>query len=63
MRTRPPTYTEMVAWIALNDDPGETDAAVVMDQVTVALVADVTGRSAGAVAADVVRYRRKGGAQ
>lgn len=54
------SYREGVAWIALNDDPGEDhalDPSEIQSMITVALLADLFGKEPYYVAVDVVRYR------
>lgn len=48
---------EAVAWIGLNDEPTETDRAIISEQITVAMVADVYGWTPLAVADMVIRFR------
>lgn len=58
-RRAPKPYAVACAWIAANDNPGEqTDnPESVQGYVTVALVADLYGRTQDEVARDVVRAR------
>jgi hypothetical protein len=53
-----PSYREAVEWIALNDDESETRVAVIEGLTTVALVADLFGRSQRTVARAVRNYRK-----
>jgi hypothetical protein len=57
--TRRPGYREAVVWIALNDNPGDDHpASVLVEYLTVVLVADLFGREPFQVAADVLKARR-----
>ncbi len=54
-------YRFAVEWIALNDGPGDSDALdpeAVQDLVSIALVADMFGKSTLEVAQAVVKYRQ-----
>lgn len=56
------SYRTAVAWIALNDGAGDSDALEVEPvsmMLTVTLVADLFDVEEWKVAADVVRYRRE----
>lgn len=56
-------YSDAVAWIADNDSNGDSDALeteTVSGYVTTLLVADVFGKDAQQVAADIVARRKKG---
>ena len=53
-----PTYTQAVRWIALNDDE-DIGTAATGYIVTICLVADLFGRSEGAVAVAVLAHRRR----
>ncbi len=49
-----------IEWIAMNDEPAETsDAEAIAGLVTVALVADLFGKSPEEIARRVLRYRNK----
>jgi hypothetical protein len=52
-------YMEAVAWIANNDEPGETDAETVSEMISVLLVADLWRKEPEQVADDVLRARSK----
>jgi hypothetical protein len=55
-------YQTAVAWIALNDGPGDSDAhkvSHVAGTVTVLLVADLFGYKPETVARAVVKYRKE----
>lgn len=54
-----PRYDLAVEWIALNDEPGERDVAVVDSLISVVLVADLWHVSPADVARDVVRFRER----
>lgn len=54
------SYREAIAWIALNDDPGATDALdsnSIKGNVTVVLIADIFDIDPTKVAIDVVLKR------
>ena len=53
-----PTYREAVEWIAVNDDPDETRAARIAQNLTVQLVADLFALSTVTVARDIARVRK-----
>jgi hypothetical protein len=53
-----PTYNRAVRWIAYNDNDAELDQAAIEEYITVALVADLFGKSTESVAADVFRVRK-----
>jgi hypothetical protein len=52
-------YLRAVKWIAFNDEEGDTTVSVVKGYLSVALVADVFGKTIQQVAEAVVRQRRK----
>lgn len=55
------SYREAIAWIALNDSAGDSDAldpVRASELVTAALVADLFGADESRVGADIVRYRK-----
>lgn len=52
------SYRRGVAWIALNDEPTETDGETVAGQISVLLLADLFEKEAEVVAAAILRYRR-----
>lgn len=52
-----PTYNRAVRWIAYNDNDAELDQAAIEEYVTVALVADLFGKTAQKVAVDVFNVR------
>lgn len=52
-----PKYAAAIAWIGENDEPTCRDSGEIADQLTVLLVADVFGHSAGIVTNDVLDYR------
>jgi len=53
-----PTYNRAVRWIAYNDNDAELDQAAIEEYVTVALVADLFGKTTDKVAADVFNVRK-----
>lgn len=53
-----PSYNRAVRWIAYNDNDAELDQAAIEEYVTVALIADLFGKSTEKVAADVFRVRK-----
>lgn len=55
-------YDDAVYWIARNDEPGENDANVLKDLISIVLTADIFDRDPKAVALDVVRTRMMIGA-
>ena len=61
-RMKRASYREGIAFIALNDDPGDANALDekwVRGYVTVVLMSELFGVETDRVARDVVRYRRK----
>jgi len=52
-------YRYGVAWIALNDDPLETDPEAISGLISVLLLADLFSVEPERVAQDVIRFRRK----
>lgn len=59
MVTKQPSFREGVAWIALNDSPGDAaDAETIAGYISVALLADLFGKDPADVARSVVNYRR-----
>jgi hypothetical protein len=54
-----PSYREGVEFIALNDDPNNTDPETVMGTLTVGLLSALFGVTHDRVASDVVRFREK----
>lgn len=54
------SYREGIDWIALNDEPGTDDPAVVADQISVLLLADLFEKEPEEVAHAVIRHRKKG---
>lgn len=50
-------YRFAVAWIAENDETAETDLKAVSEQVTVLMLADMTGKDPEVVARDVLKAR------
>jgi hypothetical protein len=58
-----PSYKAAIAWLALNDGPGDDEACdpeMVSGLTTVILVADLFGVEATKVAHDVVKFRTSG---
>lgn len=54
------SYREAVAWIALNESPGDgADEGAIGSYMTTHLVADLFGTSDSRVAEDVARYRKR----
>ena len=53
------SYRMGVRWIALNDEPTETEMEWVQGFISVCLLADLFGKSTAEVARDVLRYREK----
>ena len=59
---RRPSYREAIAWIALNDDAGSDvacETTFVKQMISVALVADLFGKTDLEVAQKVVQYRER----
>lgn len=55
------SYKEAIAWIAMNDGPGDSwamDVEQMKGQTSVVLIADLFGKPAREVAEKVVEYRR-----
>ncbi len=50
-------YIRAVEWIAMNDEPTKMDLAVVAEQISVLLVADVFGKGVEEVAGDIIHWR------
>lgn len=48
---------DAIVWIAANDDPTEADPAVVAEQMTVLLVADIFGRQPSEIVPWIIRLR------
>lgn len=53
-----PSYNRAVRWIAYNDNDAELDQSAIEEYVTVALVADLFGKSTEQVAQDVFNVRK-----
>lgn len=53
------SYRHGVAWIAGNDEPGETNIDAIRSQISVLMLADLFGIEPERVAKDVLRYRAK----
>jgi hypothetical protein len=51
-------YNRAVRWIAYNDNDAELDQSEIEDYVTVALVADLFGKTTGQVGKDVFNVRK-----
>lgn len=56
-RTKRASYREGVAWIALNDEPGDDNPDSVSSYISTALLADLFGKTTEQVARDICRYR------
>jgi hypothetical protein len=52
-----PSYYRAVRWIAAEDDPVERDPEAIACTISVALVADLFGKTRDQVAADVLKNR------
>ena len=52
------TYNRAVRWIAYNDNDAELDQSAIEEYVTVALVADLFGRTTEQVGKDVFNVRK-----
>lgn len=52
-------YRFGVEWIARNDEAGELDLETIQSIISVALLADITGKTTEEVARDVQRCREK----
>ena len=52
-------YRFGVEWIALNDECSERDIEMIESLISVALLADLFGKTTEEVARDVLRYREK----
>jgi len=53
-------YNDAILWIAVNDESGNDERInpeFVADMITVQLIADMTGKTAARVAADVILFR------
>lgn len=57
------SYRNGVEWIALNDEPAETDPEAVAGLISVCLLADLFGTDTSSVTDDVLRYRKNLAAQ
>lgn len=55
------SYRKAIEWIALNDEPGETDLDAMSQMISVALIADLWVKEPETVAKAVLRYRKKNG--
>lgn len=58
-RTVRPSYRAAIAWIALNDEPDETNEEEIKLFLSVCLVADLFDKHTDIVAADVVKHKKK----
>ena len=47
-----------VAWIGDNDDPDQMDLELIDGTISVALLADLTGKDSSTIALKVLRYRQ-----
>lgn len=54
-------YQKGIEWIACNDEPTEMEIDVVKSQITVCLLADLSGKFPSTVAIDIVNIRRHQG--
>ena len=54
------SYREGVAWIAANDDPGETDPMIIKGFVSSLLLADLFDVPEERVANDIAKIRARG---
>lgn len=55
-----PSYRFGVEWIAMNDDPEEIDPHLIRQQMSVALLADLFGKTQDEVAMAIYKLRTKG---
>jgi predicted P-loop ATPase/GTPase len=53
------TYKKAVEWIAINDEPSETDLEEISGFLTVTLIADLFNIDEQVVAKDVLKIREK----
>lgn len=53
------SYRVGVSWIALNDEPDCDEIDFVASMISTMLLADLFGKTYEAVAADIIRYRKK----
>ena len=53
------SYRYGIAWIAVNDEPSETELDFVKFQISVVLLADLFGLEPERVAKDVLKHRAK----
>lgn len=59
MKKSPKTkYQRAIEWIAVNDEPEWTDITMVMEMISVVLIADVFKKNTKKVADDVINYRK-----
>jgi hypothetical protein len=58
-RAKRQSYRDMVANVALNDEPTLTDVETVADLVTTQLLAEAYGVDAAKLAHDIIAYRAK----
>ena len=55
------SYRHGVRWIAENDEPEGTDLDEVSGYISTLLLADLFGKDADIVAADIIKHREKAG--
>lgn len=53
------SYRKGVEWIAWNDEPEDLDPESIAGFISTTLLADLFGKEADVVAADIVRHRQK----
>jgi hypothetical protein len=51
------SYREGVSWIAMNDEPIDTDVESIAGYISTLLLADLFGKSPDDVAADIKKHR------
>lgn len=59
MKPKRLSYREAVEWIAVNDEPTETNPETLASLISVALIADLSARDPKKVAQDVLRARKQ----
>jgi hypothetical protein len=59
MKKKPKTkYQRAIEWIAINDEPGWDDFTMVIEMISVVLIADVFMKNTTTVANDIIKYRK-----
>lgn len=54
-----PSLKAAIEWVALNDDPSEMDQEVVIETITVGMLADLYGKTTSEISRRIVKIRRE----